>query len=225
MAQAVCRGFLARARMVRRRARAQALGQPGQETPQQVHANAMAARQAAEAAMQGLCCPAARTATLDQLHRPCNCSTYKTGPMLVARRLALQQMSAAATAQQRSHNLRHAEARVEMKATANRRAATHQLRALSVSVRVWHARVWRRTSQCSAQAHARSRQQQRSWAPWRAYTTAAPARLQHSTHMPRIRSGAAASSFVTLLRFKVTDAEHIDGHSHINLTKQLVHLY
>ena len=32
-------------------------------------------------------------------------------------------------------------------------------------------------------------------------------------------------NFVAFLRFRVTDAEHIDGHSHINLTKQLVHLH
>ena len=120
MAQAVCRSFLARARMVRQCACAQALGQPGQETPQQVHANVTAARQAAEAAMQKLCCPAARTATLDQLRRHCDhCDTYKTGIMLAARRLALRQMSAAAAAQRCSDNLRHTETRVEMKATAN----------------------------------------------------------------------------------------------------------
>ena len=41
-AQAVCRGFLARVRMARRRARSQALGPPSQATPQQVHADASA---------------------------------------------------------------------------------------------------------------------------------------------------------------------------------------
>ena len=189
MAQAVCRGFLARMRMARRRARAQALGQPGQATPQQVHANAVAARKAAEAAMQRLCCPAARTATLDQLRVPCKqCSTY-TGPMLAARRLALEHQSAAATAQQRSQNLRRAEARVEMKATANRHAATHWPR---TAVRVWHARVRHRALQCSVLARARWRQQRRSWATWRVYITPARRRLAGAVCIQRAWRHCAA---------------------------------
>ena len=55
MAQAVCRGFLARMRMAQRRACRQTLGQPGRVTPQQVHADAVTHRQAASTAMKQLC--------------------------------------------------------------------------------------------------------------------------------------------------------------------------
>ena len=41
---------------------------------------------------------------------------------------------------------------------------------------------------------------------------------------PALDKLASACAAVTLLCFRVTDAEHIDGHPHINLTKQLVHL-
>ena len=48
--------------------------------------------------------------------------------MLPTRRLALEHQSAAATAQQRSQNLQRAEARVEMKATANLGKDVHDYR-------------------------------------------------------------------------------------------------
>ena len=116
VAQAVCRGFLARARMIRRQARAQALGQPGQAMPQQVHADTATARQAADAAVRKLCTHC--SATPDRPRRCDRCP----GPgleMHEARQLAHRLVSAATVAEQHSRNLRHAEARVEMKATAN----------------------------------------------------------------------------------------------------------
>ena len=68
-------------------------------------------------------------------------------------------------------------------------------------MRVWHACAQSHTSRCSALTHARSRQQQRTWASWRAYTTAklaraagaVPARRHIGTHMPHTAHLALAT--------------------------------
>ena len=132
MAQAVCRSFLARVRPAQRRARRQALGQPGRATPQQVHADAVTHRQAANTVMQELCRDC--VATVQRLCIGCTAQAVYSGtPQRETRQLVNRLVTVPAAAELRSRILKHVEAHIASTAAANRHAAAHRPR---IAVRV-----------------------------------------------------------------------------------------